>query len=777
MPVAVSYPGVYVEEIPSGVRTITGVATSVAAFIGYTARGLVNTPVQLFNYGDFERAFGGLSVNSVLSYTVEQFFSNGGSQAWVVRVAKGAAKAAIEIKNGLGGGSVSVLRVEAVSEGLWGNGLRIEVDHDTASPGSLFNLRVTELVDRGGVLQPARIEMHRNLSMSRFSSAYAVKVITAASNLISASRPAALDTAPLLANANGTSTSGVLTNADLALLGDNRRRLAITIDGDGPHEFDLFDAGGALAGADFAGKLADLCDRIEDRVRALKPAVPAFSAFTCAPAGGDRVLATSGTPDGEGERSLVRFSQASQRSATATLKLDPVNGGREAEGAAAIRPAQSGSVGNVDLRTIDLTTLLQPAAFRVTINAAGVADDGPHTVQLWTTRPTSVESLAAALQAAFAVSGKAELNQAEVTLVEGRLRIVPGGSNPNARFAFANASGTDTTAATIGLVAADNNVGRYAPGIGATGQAQTGAQPGSDGIAPDAAELKGSRLAKTGLFALEAVDLFNILCLPDQTDAGLLDQALAYAIERRAMLLADMPPDIDTVAEVKTWLSSHGSLRDPNATAYFPRIQTLDPLDGNRLRSLPNCGVVAGLYARTDASRGVWKAPAGIEAVLRGVQGLDYVLTDQENGVLNPLGINCLRLFPAFGPVAWGARTLRGADQLASEWKYIPVRRLALFLEESLYRGTQWVVFEPNDEPLWAQIRLNVGAFMNTLFRQGAFQGKTPREAYLVKCDAETTTQNDINLGIVNIVVGFAPLKPAEFVIIRIQQLAGQIQV
>ena len=131
---------------------------------------------------------------------------------------------------------------------------------------------------------------------------------------------------------------------------------------------------------------------------------------------------------------------------------------------------------------------------------------------------------------------------------------------------------------------------------------------------------------------------------------------------------------------------------------------------------------------------------------------------------------------PAAGRVVWGARTLEGNDRLASEWKYVPVRRTALFLEEWLYRGTQWVVFEPNDEPLWAQIRLNLGAFMQSLFRQGAFQGKTPKEAYLVKCDSETTTQDDINRGIVNILVGFAPLKPAEFVIIKIQQLAGQIE-
>jgi uncharacterized protein len=152
-------------------------------------------------------------------------------------------------------------------------------------------------------------------------------------------------------------------------------------------------------------------------------------------------------------------------------------------------------------------------------------------------------------------------------------------------------------------------------------------------------------------------------------------------------------------------------------------------------------------------------------------------LTDDENGTLNPLGVNCLRTFPLAGSVVWGARTTRGADVLADEYKYVPVRRTALFIEESLYRGLKWVVFEPNDEPLWAQIRLNVGVFMNDLFRQGAFQGLMPRDAYLVKCDSETTTQSDIDKGIVNVIVGFAPLKPAEFVIIKIRQLAGQLKV
>ena len=222
-------------------------------------------------------------------------------------------------------------------------------------------------------------------------------------------------------------------------------------------------------------------------------------------------------------------------------------------------------------------------------------------------------------------------------------------------------------------------------------------------------------------------------------------------------------------------MAQNDTLRRANAATYFPRPRVPDPLNGYRLKSLAASGTIAGLYARTDAGRGVWKAPAGTEAGLQGIQELAYKLTDAENGVLNPLGINCLRTFPVFGNLCWGARTLMGSNVQASEWKYLPVRRTALYIEESLYRGTQWVVFEPNDEPLWSQIRLNVGAFMHRLFRQGAFQGSTPRDAYFVKCDKETTTQDDINQGIVNILVGFAPLKPAEFVIIKISQIGGQI--
>jgi phage tail sheath protein FI len=172
----------------------------------------------------------------------------------------------------------------------------------------------------------------------------------------------------------------------------------------------------------------------------------------------------------------------------------------------------------------------------------------------------------------------------------------------------------------------------------------------------------------------------------------------------------------------------------------------------------------------------VWKAPAGIDASLTGESGLTTVLTDAQNGTLNPQAVNCLRNFSVYGDVIWGARTLQGNDQAGSQWKYVPIRRLALFLESSLLEGTQWVVFEPNDETLWGQVRLNIGSFMQGLFLQGAFQGTTPQQAYFVKCDGENNPQSSIDLGIVNILVGFAPLYPAEFVVIQIQQMAGQLQ-
>jgi hypothetical protein len=302
-------------------------------------------------------------------------------------------------------------------------------------------------------------------------------------------------------------------------------------------------------------------------------------------------------------------------------------------------------------------------------------------------------------------------------------------------------------------------------------------QAGNDGTVLGPAD-NAFRTQLTALFGIgspaDRIDLFNIICVPGLVNAPTVQAMQKIARDRRAILLVDCDQNA-TLASVQAAGALPTGADAANSAFYFPWLRAPDPMQSGALTDFPPSGFVAGVLARTDATRGVWKAPAGIDAGLNGVAELKVKLSDSGNGQLNPLGINCLRDFPVYGKVVWGSRTLHGDNNRGSEWKYLPVRRMALFLEESLYRGTQWVVFEPNDEPLWAQIRLNIGAFMNGLFRQGAFQGRTPREAYFVKCDRETTTQADINLGIVNILVGFAPLKPAEFVVIKIQQMAGEI--
>jgi phage tail sheath protein FI len=286
--------------------------------------------------------------------------------------------------------------------------------------------------------------------------------------------------------------------------------------------------------------------------------------------------------------------------------------------------------------------------------------------------------------------------------------------------------------------------------------------------------LPPSNTGKPGINALLQADLFNLLCIPPPTletdvDTTVWSVAKALCFDQRAFLIVD-PPKLSDLTSVQSLPADLAGPDARNAAVYFPRILSSDPLRGGATGSFAACGAIAGVYARTDGSRGVWKAPAGVDATLSGVAGLTSTLTDAENGLLNPKGINVLRTFRGTGSVVWGARTLRGSDTLADDYKYVPVRRLALYLEETLYRSTQWVVFEPNDAPLWAQIRASIGAFMQDLFRRGAFQGATPREAFFVRCDADTTTQYDIDRGVVNILVGFAPLKPAEFVVISIQQ-------
>lgn len=536
MPSALTYPGVYVEEIPSGVRTITGVATSIAAFVGRAVRGPVDDPQILTSWEDFERTFGGVVSGYPMGYAVRDFFQNGGAQAVVVRLFAGAkATAEFEVKG---------LNLKATSPGGWANNVRVRIDQvgvPAADVGTTFNVTIR-------------------------------------------------DTAS----------------------GQTETFLGVTTD---------------------------------DKPRRV-----------------DRVL--------KGSSTMLRYNDP-------TPSVPPP------------KPANHDP-----------------------LDPADKPDD------LWTKDKYSTP-----IKAAIASEG-AEIWKSE-------------------------------------LDAGDGTFG-------------------------------GSAAKKTGIYALERTDLFNILCLTghDRTKdvpAGIYQEALAYCRQRRAVLLVDPPADWKDANDISTGsfakLTALGLNGDAarNAAVYFPRILEQNPLSGS-LEVFPPSGAIAGVMARTDVARGVWKAPAGIDASLATAQGLangagdPMNLSDGENGILNPAGINCLRTFAIIGSVVWGARTMRGADMLADEYKYIPVRRLALFIEESLFRGLKWVVFEPNDEPLWAQIRLNAGAFMHNLFRQGAFQGASPRDAFFVKCDSATTIQNDVNLGIVNIIVGFAPLKPAEFVVLKIQQIAGQIQ-
>jgi phage tail sheath protein FI len=609
MPVSPTFPGVYIEEIPSGVRTIVGVATSIAAFAGSAARGPVNKATVINSFGDFERIFGGLWLPSAMGYAVRDFFLNGGAQAVIVRVYRATLDAGGKPTKDVARLKLDDLALEAAEPGAWGANVRAAVDVDVSesvaqamglTKKDLFNLTVTVAGPGGGS------ERFLNLSVKN-GPRRVDKVLRDESNVMRWS---------------GDYPSPAPGMAKL------------------------------VAAHDAAKKVADEQKKLADMIKA-NPADPGIPA----------------------QKTAVETAQTALGTAQMDLK-DPITQAEQK-----------------------------------------LADELKKSPQ----DPTKIQK------------AKDDLAKAQKDFAD----TVSDG----------------------------------------------------DPLQKDTFTPPNGETEKKGLYALEQLyasdGLFNILCIPPYTstwdvDASLVSDAAAYCEKRRAMLLVDPPStwrDKSTARERFTDPNQDNvGTRSRNAALFFPRLRQPNPLRGGQIEVFAPCGVVAGIFARTDTQRGVWKAPAGLDATMVGVPQLSVPLTNEENGELNPLGINCLRSFPAAGRVVWGSRTLRGADQLADEWKYIPIRRLALFIEETLFRGTQWVVFEPNDEPLWAQIRLNVGAFMNGLFRQGAFQGLTPKDAYFVKCDRETNPQSDVNKGIVNIVVGFAPLKPAEFVIIKIQQMAGQIE-
>ena len=695
MPVTPTYPGVYIQEVASGARPIVGVATAVGAFVDWFPRGPVNDAVRCSSWADFVRTFGGLHLRSEASYAIDQFFSNGGQSAEVVRVTDGALAATTSIKaNPVVVAANAVLELRAAarrstrpltpneeSPGAWGNLMRARID-PSVSPNRYHLTIWTYTLDATGRQVIDREEVYRNLSSDPADARFVGTLLStdSGSDLARATAPSNVRPAP-----NGT--VGILAANAPAVV--------------------------PLNGA--------------------KPL---------------RVWA--------GDANTIDPPAADPAWITIDLGLDPV-------------------------------TSLEDAATRLqgAIRAAA---------------PTDVTFAGAVVRV---------VSEPAVNPGQSLLHVLPGlGADPTRRLHFSEQA-AGTVATVLGLNGAAANVAAYQFGAANQARGQRASALGTDGLLPRAPALIGSEgpIPPTGMFALNQADIFNLMCVPriakvsadnprhvvdpanplnvgvsgTTFQAGEVTQAVSdvldYCRRRRSMFILDPPSNVTTVPGIKAWMTANAGFRDPNVTFHWPRVTINDPLDDFRERSIGNSGTIAGLCSRIDTARGVWKAPAGTEASLRRVTRLDYRMTDAENGQLNPIAINALRTFDLYGHVNWGGRTLHGEDVRGSDYKYLPVRRLALFIEETLFRSTQWVVFEPNDEPLWAQVRLSVGSFMNDLFRKGAFQGRTKQEAYFVRCDATTTTPLHQAQGIVNLAVGFAPLRPAEFLLIMISQIPPRLEV
>ncbi|MDO6416110.1 phage tail sheath subtilisin-like domain-containing protein [Sphingomonas sp. BIUV-7] len=790
MPVQVSYPGVYIQEEPSGVRTITGVSTSVALFIGMAGRGPMDTAVSLLSYADYERTYGSDTTVSETTDQVRQFFLNGGSQAYIIRIASGEQPAAADFQNEDG---AVVLRITAAEAGRIGDSIRVEVNYATAQPESSFNLVVSrETITSSGATLLVDTETIGNLSMNSAEPRFVETAVAQGSRLI---RAEVQPTAP--APFEGYSMSGRAESAPGILaalnaeLGGAAGSMQVSVDN------------GPFAPVTVTGPLAALSD-LQDAINTASSAVGGGTVTVQAepvPGGTEEVLLIRSNAAG----GRVRVQAGASNDLAGPMNLGTSNDGLEVDGHAARRPAPTGVFGS--LGSLDSTSgtwldrlsgflRADPGDLPDLTLATGSRSDTATITGF--TRPTFWETTPAAGTSLRNARGALELLAAQVALagphyvpaVQG-YRLVLNPTYPG--FAEQETLTPSTTGtydignAGSGYLGRDPNVRRAPLGAFASpSNYVVGVAAGADGNLPTPADYSAAYV-----IASREIDIFNLLMLPrvlndgsgnGQTDAQraqLWGPASAFCLTERAFLIID-PPDAWTTAQSATSGPTGianvriGVVGD-HAMVVWPRLRIPDPL-GGPLRTIDPAGSVAGVAARIDGSRGVWKAPAGLEASVIGVRGVERRIADAENGLLNPQAINVVRQFPN-GIVIWGSRTLAGFDNSGeNDYKYVPVRRFALFLEESLYRGLQFAVFEPNDEPLWAQIRLTAGAFMNNLFRRGAFQGQKASDAYFVKCDAETTTQNDINLGIVNVIVGFAPLKPAEFVVVTIRQLAGQVQ-
>lgn len=780
--VQVSYPGVYIEEVPSGVHTITGVATSIAAFFGRTAKGPINKAVRCLSMSDFTRGFGGPHPDNDLAQSVRQFFDNGGTDCYIIRVAHNAERASVILKNQV---ENDVLEAVAKNAGNWGNAIYLEVDYNTPNPDDTFNLRVIHKV--GDTLIAS--ENFTNLSMDPASARYAPPFVTQSSKIID-----------LNGFGNEPSTDGysesrrpfnradLLDDLNLLVYTDQCSSFKISIN-DSPYiNIDLGEDSTSFNETD------NIEDQIEQRINTLLNDNPdtiglIVDCTLSVVEESEDIVVLRITSDVDPHRS-VRIRRATKNDLTGPMMLGIDQGGIEVTRYSELRPVPTATMftGNVN----ELAALTQNAFNQIQINGGAspvdLNDDlqttGEHERWYRDDLPSEINGHNDGVREKLRIIQKA-VNRA--TDLPCRAEVW------GYHLAFIPTEGTINRTIEVTITVPDietdtfftQNVRQYA--LGAAGNSVYQQIPGTigkddDGINPlETGDYIGNEEQHTGFHALDRVDLFNLMVIPRDKDIlgtdhqALYGQASIYCQQNRAFLLMDAPDswtDVDRLVATSTEVNSLRSLvTKQNSAVFYPKVQYSD---AGIKKYIGPSGMIAGLMARIDSTRGIWKAPAGIEADLRGILDVEVNLTDLENGVLNKLGVNCLRKFPS-GIVNWGARTMSGSDSDTSEWKYIPIRRLALFLEESLYRGTKWVVFEPNDEPLWAKIRLNLGAFMMRLFRQGAFQGSTPDKAFYVKCDGETTIQADRNLGIVNIEVGFAPLKPAEFVIIRIQQIAGEL--
>ena len=749
-----------------------------------TQRGPMDRVVNLLSFTGYERSFGSDTTVSEMTDQVRQFFLNGGSQAYVIRIADNAQATSVDVDNENG---TVVLRLTALEPGRIGETIRVEVNYATAQPESAFNLVVSrEIVDASGEPVLVETETISELSMNPNAARFVETTVAQQSRLIGA---AVQGTPPTFA---GYSMSGraeadwlAALNAHLASQA-NTGRFQISVDGGPPVPVLL---SGPIAA------IGDIQTAINTALGALGGVIVAAVAV---PGGTEEaLLIRSNAADGQ-----VRIQPGVGADIAGPMHLGTASGGLEVDGHAAGRPAPTGlfaSLGDLDSTSGDWLDRLGPFLRAdpadlpdIVITTSQRTDNYPIT---GFTRPSFWEAVAGETRLRHAQDALEQISQ-QISAVANasytpslqgfRLVLNPTfASFAEQESAVVSTGGTyDIADGTTGYLGRPPNVRRIPLGAAITpSNYVTAGDAGLDGNKPQLADYSAAFDR-----ASREIDIFNLLILPrvlsdgsgnSQTDAEralLWGPASAFCRNERAFLLIDPPGAWGDANAARNDIANLriGVVGD-HAMVTWPRLNIPDPATG-LLRAVDPSGSLAGVAARIDGTRGVWKAPAGLEATVLGVRGVEHRISDAENGLINPQAINAIRQFPN-GIVIWGSRTLAGFDNSGQDdYKYVPVRRFALFLEESLYRGLQFAVFEPNDEPLWAQIRLAAGAFMNNLFRRGAFQGQKTSDAYFVKCDAETTTQNDINLGIVNVIVGFAPLKPAEFVIITIRQLAGQVQ-